>query len=632
MKRKFRFYAVLLITLWIGEVVLLTGCKEHPAVPTLTTTIASNITINTATTGGDITSNGGADVTSRGVCWATASQPVISGSHTSDNKGNGIFSSNLTGLTPGTPYFVRAYATNEAGTAYGNEITFSTIALAIPELTTVAVTGITSGGAVSGGNIISDGGTAVTARGICWAASTNPTISDNKTTNGSGTGSFSANITGLTPGSAYHVRAYATNSVGIAYGNDLTFTASALTPTLTTAVISSPTWTTAVSGGNITNNGGAAVTARGVCWSTSSGPLATGLHTTDGTGNGTFTSSIAGLSPGTIYYVRAFANNSAGTAYGNELFFTTSPVLVPTLTTTSVTSVALTTAVSGGDISDDNGGTITVRGVCWNTSGNPTDSDSKTIDGIGTGSFTSNIAGLTVGTVYYLRAYATNSAGTGYGSQIRFSTSASDIDGNVYKTVVIGTQLWMQSDLKTTRYNNNAQVPTVTTDPESSNAAWAALTSDACCWYDNDPSYGSTFGMIYNWYAVETNMLCPTGWHVPTDNEFKTLELYLGMTQDQVDGTLWRGTDQGTQLKYTSTWTPSTGTNSSGFAGLGGGYRYGVDGGFNSIGSVSYWWSSTLHWSDTTKALYRRLDSSEARVYREGVIKAGGKSVRCLKN
>ncbi len=92
----------------------------------------------------------------------------------------------------------------------------------------------------------------------------------------------------------------------------------------------------------------------------------------------------------------------------------------------------------------------------------------------------------------------------------------------------------MQSDLKTTRYNNNTLIPTVTTG-SGSNAAWAALTSAACCWYENNPSYGSTYGMIYNWYAVETNMLCPTGWHVPNDTEFKTMELYLGMTQTEAD-------------------------------------------------------------------------------------------------
>jgi len=325
--------------------------------------------------------------------------------------------------------------------------------------------------------------------------------------------------------------------------------------------------------------------------------------------------------------VRAYASNSAGTAYGNELFFTTSPVQVPTLTTATVTGVALTTAVSGGTITDDNGAAVTARGVCWNTSGNPTASDPKTTNGSGTGSFTSNIAGLSAGTVYYVRAYATNSVGTGYGSQLRLSTSASDIDGNVYKTVVIGTQLWMQSDLKTTTLNNNTPIPNVT-----DNTDWKNLTSIGYCWFNNNASYGSTYGILYNWYNVETSMLCPSGWHVPSDAEFKTLEIYLGMTQSEADNSGWRGANQGTQLKFTTTWTPSTGTNSSGFTALGGGYRYGMDGSFNDMGVVSYWWSSSLHWDDTTKALYRRLDSSEAGVFREGVIKAGGKFVRCLKN
>jgi uncharacterized protein (TIGR02145 family) len=632
MKMEFRFYAVLLITLWIGEMVLLTGCKEDPVVPTLTTVVASNVTINAATTGGDITSNGGAEVTSRGVCWGTASQPVISGSHTSDNKGNGIFSSNLTGLTPGTTYYVRAYATNEAGTAYGNEINFSTIALALPELTTVAVTGITSSAAVSGGNIISDGGAAVTTRGICWAATVNPTISDSKTSNGSGTGSFSANITGLTPGSAYHVRAYATNSVGTAYGNDLPFTASAVTPTLTTATISSPTRTTAISGGNITNNGGAAVTARGVCWSTSSGPVATGSHTTDGTGNGIFTSNIAGLSSGTTYYVRAYATNTAGTAYGNEVFFTTSPVQIPTLSTTAVTTVTLTTAVSGGNITDDNGGIVTARGVCWNTSGNPTISDTKSSDGTGIGSFASNIAGLTAGTIYYARAYATNSAGTGYGNQIIFTASIADIESNIYKTVQIGTQVWMAENLRTTIYRDGSSVPNVTVATE-----WNTLATDAYCWYDNnEASYKALYGALYNWFAVNKGTLCPTGWHIPSDEEFKTLEKYLGMTQEQADAysIIDRGTDQGTKIKSTTGWyNNGNGTNSSGFNGLPGGYRYGADGGFYDIGKLSYWWSSTEYEYDAAgKATYRRLDYSINGVLREGTSKKGGKFIRCIKN
>jgi len=627
MKRKFGFHAVILIAMWIGGMVLLTGCREDPVVPTLTTVVVSNITRNTASTGGNITANGGADVTSRGVCYGIASQPEISGPHTSDSKGDGSFLSNLTGLTPGIKYYVRAYATNEAGTAYGNEISFSSMPLTVAELTTADVTGNTAGAAVSGGNITSDGGAAINIRGICWAATTNPTLSDSKATNGSGTGSFTANITGLTPGSSYHVRAYATNSIGTSYGNDVPFTASAVTPALTTAVISSPTRTTAVSGGNITDNGGAAVTARGVCWSTSSGPVATGLHTSDGTGSGTFISSITELSPSTTYYVRAFATNTAGTSYGNERSFTTNPVQIPTITTTEVTNLTTTTAASGGIITDDNGAPVTLRGVCWNISGNPTTTDSQSTNGAGTGSFPSNITGLTAGTVYYVRAYATNSAGTGYGNQVRFSTSAADIDGNIYPTVVIGTQIWMQSDLKATKLNDNTPIPNV-----EDNSLWSTATSPAWSWFGNDPSYGNTYGILYNWYTVETGKLCPPGWHVPTDAEFKTLEIYLGMTQGEADVTDWRGNNQGTQLKFTSTWTPSTGTNSSGFRALGGGYRYGANGTFNDFGVVAYWWSSSLHWDDTTKALYRRLDSNESGVYREGVLKAGGKFVRCLKN
>jgi uncharacterized protein (TIGR02145 family) len=209
---------------------------------------------------------------------------------------------------------------------------------------------------------------------------------------------------------------------------------------------------------------------------------------------------------------------------------------------------------------------------------------------------------------------------------VRFSTSVSDITGNIYTTIAIGTQLWMQSDLKTTRYTDNALIPNVT-----DNDTWKSLTSAAWCWYQNSSSYGTTYGILYNYYAVETDKLCPTGWHVPTDNEFKMLEIYLGMSPSEADGTLWRGTNQGNQLKSTSTWNSNgNGTNSSGFTALAGGYRFGLDGGFTGLGTTSYWWSSTLHWSDTTKGLYRRLDNVENRIYREGVIKAGGKFVRCL--
>ena len=267
---------------------------------------------------------------------------------------------------------MRAYATNSAGTAYGNDVSFTTTPIVVPTLTTTAVTSITLTTAVSGGNITADGGGAVTARGVCWATTATPTITDSKTTDGTGTGSFTSNLTGLLPATTYYVRAYATNSAGTAYGNEVSFTTTAIVvPTLTTTAVTSITLTTAVSGGNITADGGGAITARGVCWATTANPTISNSKTTDGTGTGSFTSNLTGLLPGTTYHVRAYATNSAGTAYGNDVSFTTTSIVVPTLTTTAVTSITLTTAVSGGNITADGGGAVTARGVCWATTANP---------------------------------------------------------------------------------------------------------------------------------------------------------------------------------------------------------------------------------------------------------------------
>ena len=295
-------------------------------IPTVTTTAVTNITQTTATSGGDVTSDGGATVTARGVCWSTSSNPTTADSHTTDGSGTGTFVSNLTGLTPNTPYYVRAYATNSVGTAYGNEVTFTTLSNPVlPTVTTTAVTNITQTTATSGGNVTSDGGATVTVRGVCWNISSNPTTANSYTTDGSGTGTFVSNLTGLTANTLYYVRAYATNSIGTAYGNELTFTtlSNPVLPTVTTTVITNIAQTTATSGGNVTSDGGATVTVRGVCWNTSSSPTTANSHTTDGSGTGTFVSNLTGLTASTLYYVRAYATNSVGTAYGNELSFTT---------------------------------------------------------------------------------------------------------------------------------------------------------------------------------------------------------------------------------------------------------------------------------------------------------------------
>ena len=171
---------LVLVCLFIG-IAVINSCKKEPVIPTLTTTAVTEITINSATSGGIITKDGGAAVTARGVCWGTTTNPTVTGSHTTDDKGTGSFTSEITGLTPNTLYHVRAYATNSAGTAYGNEVTFTTTPIVLATLTTTAVTSITLTTAVSGGNITSDGNGSITARGVCWATTTGPTIAGNKT-------------------------------------------------------------------------------------------------------------------------------------------------------------------------------------------------------------------------------------------------------------------------------------------------------------------------------------------------------------------------------------------------------------------------------------------------------------------
>ncbi|MCX6246457.1 MAG: hypothetical protein NTW10_01880 [Bacteroidetes bacterium] len=195
------------------------------------------------------------------------------------------------------------------------------ISAEIPTLQTYPASSITALAAFGGGNVV-DGRAIVTERGVCWSTSANPTTSDNRTSDGLGCGTFTSTLTGLTANTIYYIRAYATNSVGTGYGNEVSFTTGAIA--LTTTSASSVTCNSAVSGGNITNDGGNAITARGVCWSTSSNPTTTDSHTTDGSGTGFFTSSLTGLTQTTMYYVRAYATNGIGTSYGNEISFTTS--------------------------------------------------------------------------------------------------------------------------------------------------------------------------------------------------------------------------------------------------------------------------------------------------------------------
>jgi len=778
-------------------------------IPSVITAPISNITNVSAQSGGTVTNDGGATVVARGVCWSTENNPTIMDAHTSDGTGTGGFVSLLTGLSPTTFYYVRAYATNSAGTAYGNQQTFSTLENPIlPIVTTAQVINITTTNATSGGNVASDGGVAVTARGVCWSASPYPTTVDSHTIDGSGSGPFVSNLTNLTANTLYYIRAYATNSVGTAYGNLLSFTTltTATFPTVTTDPATTITQTSATSGGNVTSDGGATVTMRGICWSTSSNPTTSDNYTTDGSGTGTFVSYLTGLSPTTLYYVRAYAVNSIGTAYGNEITFTTlqynwqcgdtvqyegktyitvligtqcwfkenlnfqsgnswcyddnstncdtygrlydwqtaltvcpsgwhlpsdeewttlttflggesvaggkmkeagnthwdpssicntnesgftalpggmkmmpggsysglttyatfwssseyyiseswdrwlwyggceafrnyynklwghsvrclrdnQNLVLPTVYTTSVTNISTTTATSGGNVTSDGGATVTARGVCWSTSSNPTISDNHTTDGSGTGTFTSYLTGLTPNTLYYVRAYAINSVGTAYGSEITFTTLSSftcgDIltyEGITYTTIQIGTQCWFKENL-------NIGMMILGIQNQTNNSI-----IEKYCYNDID-SNCDVYGGLYQWdemmqYSTIPGIqgICPGGWHIPTAAEWSTLMTFLG-------GESFAGG----KMKETGTvhWAPpNTGaTNSSGFTGLPGGARVYLDGSFCNITKAGYFWLSSEN--DTNDPYYARLFYASEEVLNYFISKLTGNSIRCLNN
>ena len=408
--------------------------KVEETPPTVTTTTATSVTETSAVTGGNVTSDGNATVTERGVVYATTQNPTTSNTKVTSGSGTGSFTCNLSGLQPNTTYYVRAYAINSKGTAYGTQVTFTT-SISIPTVTTTIVSSIRFNYAMTGGNVTRDGGATVTERGVVYSTSKNPTTaSATKVASGSGTGVFTTPLGNLSPNTTYYVRAYATNSAGTAYGTELTFTTEkqVVMATVTTASVSQVTTNSAFVEANVTNDGGGDITERGFVFSTNQYPTtASAAKVTAGTGKGAFSSTIDGLTPSTKYYVRAYAKNSAGTVYGGQAIFTTNAlptsVTLPTVTTTAASSIKETSAVTGGNVTSDGNATVTERGIVYNTYANPTvTTATKVLIGSGKGSFTYTLTGLQSNTKYYVRAYATNEKGTAYGSEITFTTKSAE--------------------------------------------------------------------------------------------------------------------------------------------------------------------------------------------------------------
>ena len=650
--------------------------------PTVTSDSVSDITSTTAICGGNVTSDGGATVIARGVCWSISPNPTDDMDKTIDGTGMGSFTSNLTNLTPGTTYYVRAYATNSVGTSYGEERSFTTSSdgLACPGAATVTDT---------------DGNTYNTVQigDQCWMKENLRT-----TKYADGTSINQGLTTSTTVAYWYYPNGFSSNKVtyGLLYNWKAVmrdYSSSATNPSSVQGICptgwhvpSDAEWTQLTdyvsnqSQYQCNNNNGsiAKALASTTGWDSSSEPCAVGNNQSNN--NATVFSAVPAGNYGGRYYnfgINAIfwsaTEHDDNSAYNRYLGCDNARVNIdngykyygfsvrclrdegvsaqtlPTVTTSSVSNITVTSASCGGNVTSDGGATVIARGVCWSTMPNPTIDNNKTTDGAGLGSYTSSVTDLAEGTTYYVRAYATNSVGTTYGEEISFTTTNSftcgtstvkDIDNNTYNTVQIGDQCWMKKNLRTTKY----------ADGTSINQGTIASTTTAYWYYpDNNSSNKASYGLLYNWKAVMRSSasssanpsgvqgICPNGWHVPSDAEWTQLTNYVSrQSQYQCSGT---SSNIAKALASTTGWVGSSGSayyctvgndqnsnNATGFSAVSAGI---YQGSYLNFGFSAYFWSATEY---NGGAYGRYLNYDSASVNRYNLSKARGFSVRCLKD
>jgi len=395
------------------------------AAPTVTTGAASAISTTGATLNGTVNANNDSTTvtfeygltTSYGTTVTADQSPVTGTTDTAVSKA-------ITGLTPNTTYHYRAVGQNGGGTTNGADMTFTTSAAA-PTVTTNAASGVGTTGATLNGTVNANNASTTLTFEYGLTASYGTTVTaDQSPVTGTTNTAVSKAITGLTPNTTYHYRAVGQNTGGTTNGADMTFTTGLAAPTVTTNAASGVSTTGATLNGTVNANNASTTVTFEYGLDTSYGTTVTADQSpVSGTTDTAVSKAITGLTPNTTYHYRVVGQNGGGTTNGADMTFITTVVL-PTVTTRAITNVTPTSAVSGGNVTDDGGGTVTARGVCWSTSTNPTIAGNKTTNGTGTGAFTSNITGLLENTTYYVRAYATNSAGTAYGNQLSFTTNA----------------------------------------------------------------------------------------------------------------------------------------------------------------------------------------------------------------
>lgn len=457
-KYYFRAYAQNSVGIVYSEKTLSFTTSGLPTLPVVSSGAVSEITSASAKAKGNVTSLGNVSkVMAYGHVWSKTAEPTLqTGKYTNLGEATETkaFTSEITGLKAHTIYYVRAYATNEKGTAYGDDISFTTSKTDV-RLTTSDVTEIVHNAATGGGTVADDGGHTVMERGVCWDTKTAPTIEDNHATTVKTASpgvsslasskaaesrteyvtragnSFSCRITGLTKKTRYYVRAYVKTSDGtVFYGDEKQFTTTeeVLLPTLSEITVSNIQTTSVTAISKIESDGNGTITECGFCYSKNAAPTVdTGTKVACDPASAELGKNITGLTDGTTYHIRAYAKNAMGVAYSKEAEFTTLEITVPKLSAVAVENVGRTTAYASATIAETGNATVTECGFCWATNPYPTVYDNKVSCEVGT-SFKAKLQELPLLTTVYVRAYATNAKGTGYSDDASFTTTDTDID------------------------------------------------------------------------------------------------------------------------------------------------------------------------------------------------------------
>jgi hypothetical protein len=391
----------------------------------ITTNPFVTIGSDSAICSGEITSDGGDNITERGICYSINENPTLNNSKVASGSGKGIFTCNLINLQPNTTYYIKAYCLSNQGEIFGKQENFKTLPRR-PTISTNQISNIQIESAVGGGVIISDGGAPITEKGLCISSlNSTPVRTDTFISAGQGSTSFSSSISNLKANRNYFVRAYAKNSQGETYGgNTVQFkTLPAQPPNVSNVSVNTVSSQSARLYASILSNQGAIVTQYGFCVSQFSNP--TILNSTVinffGSPTATFIGDVINLNPNTTYFIRAFAYNSAGgPSYSSSpSSFTTLSLLRPDVTTVSVGTISLNSASVTGNLSDDGGSIVTERGFLYSFNSILTTNNSKVIvPGNSIGLFSGSLSGLSSNSTYYVAAYARNSIGTSISTNV----------------------------------------------------------------------------------------------------------------------------------------------------------------------------------------------------------------------